>query len=60
MRPITTVKLLAIFLISMNFANASPAAPQNGSDYHSIESSAAIKNDNKTTVVEFFAYFCPH
>jgi thiol:disulfide interchange protein DsbA len=60
MQPYFILRLLAIILISAGCANASPTDPKSGTDYMLLDSSDAIKSEYKSTVVEFFAYFCPH
>lgn len=41
-------------------ANATPANPQNGVDYRTLEKAQQTDSGNKVEVTEFFGYFCPH
>ena len=41
-------------------AGASPANPQNGVDYRTLEKAQPTESGNKVEVTEFFWYSCPH
>jgi thiol:disulfide interchange protein DsbA len=41
-------------------ASASPANPQNGTDYRTLEQAQPTDTGKKVEVVEFFWYNCPH
>ena len=41
-------------------ASATPANPQNGVDYRTLEQSQPTESGNKVEVTEFFWYSCPH
>lgn len=41
-------------------ALASPAAPQNGVEYHTLPTAQYTESGKKIEVTEFFAYYCPH
>ncbi|MDB5794628.1 MAG: disulfide bond formation protein DsbA [Noviherbaspirillum sp.] len=41
-------------------AGASPANPQNGTDYRTLEKAQATESGKKVEVTEFFWYSCPH
>lgn len=48
------------FSVSANFAAASPANPQNGVDYRTLDQSQLTESADKVEVTEFFLYSCPH
>jgi thiol:disulfide interchange protein DsbA len=41
-------------------AGASPANPQNGTDYRTLEKAQTTESGKKVEVIEFFWYSCPH
>ena len=45
---------------TMASAGASPAAPQNGVDYRTLDKPQATESGKKIEVTEFFWYSCPH
>jgi len=54
----------ALAVISLSLlavtASASPANPQNGIDYHTLEQAQPTDSGKKIEVTEFFWYNCPH
>lgn len=50
---------LSLSLIAFG-ANATPANPQNGVDYRTLDKAQQTDSGNKVEVTEFFGYFCPH
>ena len=48
---------LSLFAVS---AGASPANPQNGTDYRTLEQAQSTDSGKKVEVIEFFWYNCPH
>ena len=46
--------------LAMTGAMASPAAPQNGIEYRTLERAQPTDGGNKIEVTEFFWYSCPH
>lgn len=50
---------LSLSLVAFG-ANASPANPQNGVDYRTLDKAQQTDAGNKVEVTEFFGYFCPH
>ncbi|MFZ6864621.1 thiol:disulfide interchange protein DsbA/DsbL [Undibacterium sp. Ji67W] len=56
---VRSVLLLGLGLLATS-AGASPAAPQNGTEYRVLSSPQPTDTGKKIEVVEFFGYFCPH
>lgn len=50
---------LSLSLVAFG-ANATPANPQNGVDYRTLEKPQQTDAGKKVEVTEFFGYFCPH
>lgn len=46
--------------LTMASAIASPAAPQSGAEYRTLERAQPTESGNKIEVTEFFWYSCPH
>ncbi|MFZ6689749.1 thiol:disulfide interchange protein DsbA/DsbL [Undibacterium sp. SXout11W] len=56
---VRSVVLLGLGFITTG-AGASPAAPQNGTEYRVLSRPLPTDTGKKIEVVEFFGYFCPH
>lgn len=56
-RQLISAGSLALVMAS---ASATPAAPQNGIDYRTLERPQAVESGKKIEVTEFFWYSCPH
>ncbi|MBC3863991.1 thiol:disulfide interchange protein DsbA/DsbL [Undibacterium jejuense] len=56
---VRSVMLLGLGLIATG-AGASPAAPQNGTEYRVLSRPQGTDSGKKIEVIEFFGYFCPH
>lgn len=50
---------LSLSLVAFG-ANATPANPQNGVDYRTLEKQQPTESGKKVEVIEFFWYACPH
>ena len=53
------VAALSLCLVAL-VASASPAAPENGRDYRTLEQPQQTDSGKKVEVTEFFWYSCPH
>lgn len=51
--------VISLSLLAVS-ASASPANPQNGFDYRTLEQAQPTESGKKVEVVEFFWYNCPH
>lgn len=60
MRFLQTTLLSLGFAFTMASAGATPAAPQNGVDYRTLDKPQATEAGKKIEVTEFFWYSCPH
>ena len=58
-RIVGSVMLLGLGLMATG-AGASPAAPQNGTEYRVLSRPQGTDSGKKIEVLEFFGYFCPH
>ena len=56
---VRSVMLLGLGLLATG-AGASPAAPQNGTEYRVLSRPQPTEAGKKIEVIEFFGYFCPH
>jgi thiol:disulfide interchange protein DsbA len=56
------LKTLAAISLSLFTAAviASPASPQNGKDYRTLDKVQQTESNKKVEVIEFFSYACPH
>jgi thiol:disulfide interchange protein DsbA len=50
---------VSLSLVALS-ASASPASPQNGVDYRTLDKPQQTESGNKVEVTEFFWYACPH
>lgn len=50
---------LSLSLLAVG-ATATPANPQNGVDYRTLDKAQQTDSGKKVEVMEFFGYFCPH
>lgn len=50
---------LSLSLLALG-ATATPANPQNGVDYRTLDKAQQTDSGKKVEVMEFFGYFCPH
>lgn len=53
------VTALSLCLVAAT-AGATPANPQSGTDYRTLEKAQSTDSGNKIEVIEFFWYSCPH
>ncbi|MBI1892114.1 MAG: thiol:disulfide interchange protein DsbA/DsbL [Burkholderiales bacterium] len=60
MRFLTKLFAAATFCLMAATAGASPANPENGKDYRTLDKAQTTESGNKVEVIEFFWYSCPH